>query len=486
MASIRSKYIIPFSFKSLEYNELHKKSDSWNIDEGHSIESDIYEYVQQSFITSANSADADPSTKIACLYKYVGSHLPENFRLKFKIKINDKDITRYFYMREVHVALFQTGVGFIWFVPELSGKDIGVEEIIDFTYNLKELARNEKANNFYKESIEDVGDRTDIPVEQIIPGGKQYKKDIPFFVGEWIDDIARTMTGEITYYPSRTKTRNGVGRVLPDKAVLFHCGTIVKREDTNHSIVYLSRGYKQSYRLREDVDKDLYQPFDNVKCYASSEGCGYYATLDPDDHAFFMDLSKVNRDYFLLFLLALYQSYTLLKYSELIANKLSARSDDYNDYSKELEDNLDEITTGMDVFLAKSVYSSVSHVQQQNEFFNYVSERLRIQDNISSVTAGIGALNNIENGLYDEELQKKNHFLEVCLTIVSLLAVLSAFNDGNDFVRKYMHELFAPNQPIEIYVVNIILLIIALIIISLLFKYLIYKPNRKKKSKKKR
>ena len=481
MPDLRSKYIVPFSFCSTEYNKLHEQSESWIIEDKDASESDIYEYVQNSFITSNNIESVNSVSKIACLYRYVGDCLPPNFKLKY---INNGKY-RYFYIREVHVALFQTGIGLLWFIPELSGKCDDIDEIIEFTYNLKELARNEKSNCVFKESIETLTAGENITNEQLLPDGKRYKKDAHFFIGEWVDDITKTISKDIIYYPSRTRGINDSKRVLPDKAVLFHCGTIEKREDSDQCIVYLSRGYKRSYKLIENLENEIFQPFDNVKCYASSEGCGYFGIIDGNAHAFFSDLQKVSNDYFLLYLLALYQTYTLLRYSELIATKLSANDNDYCVYSKDLEDNLDEIMTGLNVFLAKSVYSSVSHVQQQNEFFNYISQRLLIKENIASVSAGIDALNNIESNLYEEEMQKRNHFLEGCLTIVSLLAVLSAFNDGNDFVRNYAMSMFAPDQPIEIYAVNIILMIIALIVIGLLFKYLIYKPNRKLRKKRK-
>ncbi len=118
---------------------------------------------------------------------------------------------------------------------------------------------------------------------------------------------------------------------------------------------------------------------------------------------------------------------------------------------------------------------------QMTEFFNYISDKLLIKENINSVSAGIEALNNIENNLYEEELEKKNHFLEGCLTIVSLLAVLSAFNDGNDFVRNYLFKMFAPGQSIAVYLINIVLILIGIVVFGLLFKYIAYRPRRKKK-----
>ena len=44
MPDIKSKYIVPFSFKSPEYNRLHEKSNSWIIEDSNTLESDIYEF----------------------------------------------------------------------------------------------------------------------------------------------------------------------------------------------------------------------------------------------------------------------------------------------------------------------------------------------------------------------------------------------------------------------------------------------------------
>lgn len=474
---LTSKYIIPFSFKSLEYNRLHEKNNSWIIEKTGTIESDLFEYVQKSFITSNNIEDFDK--KIACIYRYVGKKLPENFKLKYI----HENYERYFYVREVHVALFQTGIGLLWFIPEISGDFSCVDEAIGLTYNLKELARNEYSNAIFKENIELLQEGAEIDSQYILPDGKHYKKLEHFFVGEWIDTIAKTISTCISYYPSRQRIIDGQKRNLPDKALLFHCAVFSDANNWNNNIIYLSRGYKSSYRINKQIDEDIYQPFENVKCYASSEGCGYYAISNNLNDSFYNDLSKVDNDYFTLFLLTLYQSYTLLRYSELVANSLSAKKEDYSVYSKDLEKKLDLLTTELNVFLAKSVYTSVSHVQHQNEFFNYITDKLMIKENVKSVLAGIEALDNIEANLYEEEMKNRNHFLEGCLTIVSLLAVLSAFNDGNDFIRNYYFTMFKPGQPFAVYTVNVILIIIALLVMGLLFKYIVYKPERKHKKR---
>ncbi len=473
---LETRYVVPFAYEAIQFDKLHEQSDSWEIEEASSVESDIYEYVRNSFITTDNAASDDHSIKIGSLYKYAGELLPQNFRLKY---INDNN-EQSFYIRGVHLALFQTGIGLLWFSPDTGKSSFDDEKAVDFTYHMKEMARNERSNYLFSESIELVdGSEENIAPDKLVDGGKRYKKTTPFYLGVWIDDIIRTISSSIKYYPQRTRTIDGEKRGLSDKVVLFHCGSIDKSDDSEKTLVYLTRGYKSSYKLSDDQLEQIYKPFENVRCFATSEGCGYYALTDENTPAFFSDLTKVNNDYFFLYMLALYQSYTLLHYSELIAEKLSATQGDYKNYSKKLESSLDDLTTELNVFLAKSVYASVSHIQHQNEFFKQVSESLLIKENIASVSAGIEALNNIERTLYEDEVEKKNRYLNSCLTIVSFLALFSAFNDVNEFLNNHFYAMFPLTRPWATLIANGILLAVFLTVVILLFRHVIYNPKKK-------
>ena len=149
-------------------------------------------------------------------------------------------------------------------------------------------------------------------------------------------------------------------------------------------------------------------------------------------------------------------------FSEKIAHELSANASEYTKPSTKISTSLNNITTELNVFLAKSVYSSVSYVQHQNDFFEYVSKMLRIQENISSVSAGIEALRNLEMHLEADEIAKKNASLETGITLISLLAIFSAFVDANEFVRNYLWSMFDLSQPAEVLIVNGIVLCITL------------------------
>ncbi len=477
---LRSKYLVPFSYDSVQFDKLHEKDSSWVIkDSSKEIESDVYEYVRKSFITSSNEDD-DHSIKIGCLYEYKSKALSGNF----KVKYIHEGYSLQFRINQVMLALFQTGIGFIWFQPVVDGGFKNVEEAIDFNYHIKEMARDEKNNYLFKEEVFDITGDEDISEKDIIPGGKKYKKNMPFYLGVWIDDIVRSISRNITYYPSRTMSIDDERRILPDKFVLFQCGIIEQSTDVVQSIVYLTKGYKSSYQLVEDIETQIFKPFENVRYYASSEGCGFFAIGGEKTPDFFRSgLTKISNDYYMMYLLALYQNYTLLRYSDLISNKLSSDRYDYKRYSKKLEENLDDITTELNVFLAKSVYSSVSHIQHQNEFFNYVSDRLLIRENIKSVTAGIEALNNIEGCLYEEEVEKKNKYLNFCLTVVSGLALFSAFNDINELLINHIYRILPTANPILTYLFNGVLLLITLVITGKLIQYIIYDPDRHKNKK---
>ena len=481
--SLNTKYIVPFSYDSIHFDGL-QSNESWIIlDQTKEVESDLYEYVRRSFITSRNDKDSDHSTKIGCIYEYQGRLLPGNFRLKY---VHGENII-YFYIRHVYLALFQTGIGFMWFEPEVRGGFNSVEEAIDFNYLVKEMARDERSNYLYREQVIDFTGNEEISEERIIQGGKKYKKDESFYLGGWIDDIARSISQNINYYPDRTRTIDNVKRVLPDKFVLFHYGLIYNSNDVEKNMIYLARGYKESYALPDDYASWVYKPFENVRYYAASEGCGYFVISDEQTPEFFKaGMPKIGNDYFMMYLLALYQNYTLLRYSELISNKLSSDRSDYKRYSKELEESLDDLTTELNIFLAKSVYSSVSHIQHQNEFFNYVSDKLLIRENINSVTAGIEALNNIERCLYEEEVEKKNNYLNTCLTAVSILALFSAFNDVNELLINHFYRWFPLSKPIPAYVLNGALALITVWVLSKLIQYLKHDPDRQKSKKRKK
>lgn len=452
---VTSRYIVAFKYDTvkLKYNELCKKNiNDWELAPENTMEQDVYSYVSSSIIDKSNLGILLPNYTIGCRYKYAG--LKNNFELV----CSDKGLNVKFTINEMELILFQNGIGFLWYETHFKSKKLTAEEIINSVYHMKELARNDKNNKVYN---------------VIFDNDTKEKKLETFSIGEWVAEILNSLNTKIDFYPSRT-TRDG--KKIPDKAVLFHYGLVAQEENLLYMAYNLTRGYKNSYRMTEKEEEKMLHPFENVYCFATIEGCGYYALASNDGKTFAASENKVFADYFLMYILVLYQSYSLLMYSEQIAEKLSADRDDYNDFSQNEQEVLERINRDINVFLAKSIYSSVSHIQHQNDFYEYASDKLRIKNNISSVSAGIEALKNLENKLEEDERSQRGKALEGILVLISLLSIFSTWDDVLDLFTK----LFDCTECVTVSV-NIIMIAI-LVIISI--TYLIMKIiNKKRKNR---
>ena len=124
-------------------------------------------------------------------------------------------------------------------------------------------------------------------------------------------------------------------------------------------------------------------------------------------------------------------------YSDIIAKKLPANANQYKKFSGVIKKTLVDITTEINVFLAKSVYSSVSYVQQQNDYYNYVANQLRIEDCIDSVKQGLVALEDLETMLYEEEKQEKDKRLQRMLAFISIMSFIPVMQDIVELVRSF-------------------------------------------------
>lgn len=116
-------------------------------------------------------------------------------------------------------------------------------------------------------------------------------------------------------------------------------------------------------------------------------------------------------DYFLLYIRVIYQSFSLMKYAVYTSEVLPNDFMTYLQISEETEslsDKISRISTEISLFLVKSVATSVSHIQHQNDFYSYLYEQFKIKEDISCVTAGLDVLNELQN----ETVRKKQRQIE--------------------------------------------------------------------------
>ncbi len=224
---------------------------------------------------------------------------------------------------------------------------------------------------------------------------------------------------------------------------------------------YLSKGYKDSYKIPDGIEDKMLRPFTNVVLYATKEGMGYYVTTgENEDNRYYTGdkglYVKVMNDYFLIYILILQQSYALLKFSEMIGEGLSANPEQYleselqyynesvrekNEAFFRLERKVRDLTTQVNVFLTKNVRASVSHIQHHNDFYNYAREQLNVIRETKDLTSGLESLQGLlhdsrqlwesaEEGARDERIN-------ITLGLFSIVAFVSAVYDCESLIKDF-------------------------------------------------
>ncbi len=155
----------------------------------------------------------------------------------------------------------------------------------------------------------------------------------------------------------------------------------------------------------------------------------------------------------------------------------------------------------------KSVYASVSHVQHQNDFYEYVEKQLRIKEDIKSITMGLEALADLqkirlkenaarererikeEKELQEEKKQLENDSLSIGLSVISLFAIFSAFADGIAIIDRLMESNnFSLLNDYSVIIYGIVIVLIVIISVYTIGRlvHAAYRSHRGKKYLKKK
>ena len=129
---------------------------------------------------------------------------------------------------------------------------------------------------------------------------------------------------------------------------------------------------------------------------------------DKDNEEFYTGtiLGKIKAGYFTLYLKTLYQSFSLLIYAEKIQDEILAVKEKY--LTESSDSSIMELFGEINLFLAKSMATSVSHIHHQSEFYVYLKNQLRIHDDVKSVTSGLSALDMLQREREQREEDKRD------------------------------------------------------------------------------
>lgn len=457
----KTRYIVPFIFQIQEkecFNGLVEKMDSsqeWNLRDMYDtgIECDLYSIILDSFTMDQKGCN------IGCALSY-------DLKQKDKVSLNYTRFDRDFNisLEKMEMFLFRTGVGFLWYEMQMP-TDMTMDELILFQNEFKELTYKRFVSKDY---------RTKRYTFEIEPERKE-----AFLMGHWIDEVLACIPFTYTYFASRKDPLDD-SKVIADKALLYNYAVFDKLEDELWDDMYrITNGYNKRYIIRKNIESEYKEFFHNANCYASTGGVGYYVVPEKDNKRFYMGIfqKKIQNDYFLLNILALYQSYSILKFTKNMEKELSADSERYLTDSEEILRALQKLETEINVFLIKSVYSSVSHIGHQNEYYEYLMKQWRIRENIEGLTIGLESLQKLQEAREAERLEeiehqeniereKSNDKLSIGLGMISILAIVSAISDGYGAIEIVMELLSLPESVKSVMVAGLVVIVIIIAVVA--------------------
>lgn len=454
--NLNPKYI---SINNFKYKWVLDNKD--NKSSSLTSESDLYSYIRNEF--NSDEIDlVDNKLGLSWLLESDNNHLFTKFRIYETIKdgkdCNWKDFT----LSKIGLYLFRNSIGFLWY--EINAKFNNFTELEVFQNNFKELNHSKQVFAFTKE---EGSFYIKIKREKSLPyGAIDYIFPISF--GDWMNDILKKsldsdviyfssrkssyeeflkdsafikdfrkeglyfgMSGDYALLMSKLKTSDKEVGDVADKAILYSYMTVngsdkdTRINTEKRSMSYhLTNGYKESYLYSNEIGKKMLKPFNNVLWFATKEGCSicawpYKATekdKEKDNVDFFNGNFKttVCTDYFHLFIRCLYQSYTLLSFSERIQHNISGSRSSYEDEYKNDDVNkikqnrneIEKLVLDINIFLTKNITTSVCHISHQNDFYNYLVRQLQINEESQYVIKGLDALNELVAKQNENDLKK--------------------------------------------------------------------------------
>ena len=413
--------------------------EKYKSDKENQPEMELYTYLLTIF-KEDNTEQKEDLTSLGNSYVY-----KTNGKLFQCRMAGDDKIT--FTCKDLGVLLLKNGIGFLWYEIEFSSQGITLEEYIDFQCNFKELART----NTTKFERKGYSEEEKMAIYE------------PFCLGKWLTAFLSCKENGIRFWSERSISAEDGKEIIPDKALLFQYLFVDEalENDYDNLAFRVANGYDMKYNAPSDIASHIYKPFGNMHFYISKAGMSCVVSNEGSNEKFFADQfrEKFIRDYFYIYVLLCYQSYSCAHYSRLLT-KLPADEKSFRTDSVFM-DRLETLDSQVNLFLVKSVFNSVSNVHHQNEVYHYGKEVLCVNDDIQSLTIGLEALRDIERDKNDREVNN-------AISYFGLLVIISTLFDGVSLIDWLANTISGGKLSIRMFGYGGIIILVILFAIHLL------------------
>lgn len=316
--------------------------------------------------------------------------------------------------------------------------------------------------------------------------------------------------------------------IVPDKALLYSYVVMNSTDNISHendkevvfsqfckNLYYLTRGYKPSYKVSDHVADErryMFRRHENDFWDASLEGAGDFVLIydnlfetNPNTNEIDKSKQKTNLffdkirplemrgDYFILYILLLYQHYSVVFFSKKIAETIPMQKKVFineTEDSDEIYRKLRDLKLDVNMFFANCMFEAVGQITDMCTIYSFIEGKLHVKKNIESLQRGINDLDALREEIQNKRQAEKDSHINKILSIIGILAVISIVFDTTQFVGWLIINVppFLTNIGSIIIMINPIVWIIAFIVIVsiVVFFILLKKKSSKKRHKKKK
>ena len=292
-------------------------------------------------------------------------------------------------------------------------------------------------------------------------------------------------------------------KVVPDKALLFsyvvfntdrELASEEEKAGAIHELCrnayYLTRGYKQSYKVASDAANERAQMFErheNDFWDAALEGAGDYVLLydhlldreQRQNYSHFFDTIRpreMKGDYFLLYILLLYQHYSIVLYSRKISETVPGQ----RDALERITDDEDRVYAGLrtlknelDLFMANSMFEAIGQITDVCNLYTYIETKLQIKKNLETLRQGLDGINHLCEDIIRKKERETEEKINSLVTVFGFLVIISIVVDAMSLVLWFKNDMVGVllgllHIPAASPVLDLIFLIISAVILILL------------------